>query len=112
MAYTPAEPGLWGPTFSVTLNEGGNEYIGEVREPGLIFERIFMVCSVATEPSWGGLLRQENAVDTYIWKCADAPIGVVYQELVFGFTQGQGLRIFCQIGTLIFSWRERFRLGM
>ena len=111
MPYTEAAPGLYGQTYSVVLNEGESETVGQVREDSLVFERDFIVC-VADPDSYGGILRQETGIaDTYLWKTAAAPAGATYTNLVFGFVQGQGLRVFCQLGTMIFSWRERYRLG-
>ena len=111
MTYTPAEPGLWGPTYSVLLTEGASETIGVVREPNLVFERSFIVC-VANPDSYGGVLRQEaGKADVYMWKTAASPAGATWMDLVFALTQDQGIRMFCQLGAMIFAWRERYRIN-
>lgn len=111
MPYTPAAPGLYGQTYSVVLNEGESQTVGKVREDNLVFERDFIVC-VADPDSYGGILRQVDGVaDVYMWKTAAAAAGSTYTGLVFGFVKGEGLRVFCQLGTMIFAWRERYRLG-
>lgn len=111
MPYTPAAPGLYGQTYKQLLLEGQSEVIGAVREPGLVFERDFMVCVNEVDTTGGILVQEAGQPDLYVWKCINPEIGTVFQGLVFGFVQNQGCRLWCATGQLIFSWRERYRLG-
>jgi hypothetical protein len=102
--------GDWGQTYAKTLNEGESEILAAVSEPSLIFERDFMV-SVNEADTTGGILQQvAGQGDVYFWKCISPPIGTLFQLGTFGWAQGQGMRLWCATGSLIFSWRERYRM--
>ena len=110
MPYTPAAPGLYGQSYKVGLNPNDREVVGAVREPNLIFERVFLVSINMADTTGGILVQEDGQPDLYLWKVLAAGVNQTFELPAFGFSQGQGLRLWCAAGSLIFSWRERYRL--